>query len=205
MVSARTLFSIVIAGMVCSFGLPGCSKKTASKRPTGYRYTETREQVELKVLKLDSDDCHKYFGKNLISSGYQPLSLTIYNDSDDALLLRASSIDLPLENADSVARAAHIPTLAITLVPAYFAGVFFWPALVPVAAAGFFMASSNHALDNKVAAFALESDHAVEILPYERITRTIFVATDVSADEFSLHLFNVHKKSFIPFTVDFKD
>jgi hypothetical protein len=206
MVSTRSFSSLVIVGMFCALALPACTKKMGGKqRAGGDRYTATRDQVELKVLKMDADDSHKYFGKNLISKGYQPLSLTIYNDSDDALLLRASSIDLPLETADTVASTAHIPTIALTLIPAYFAGVFFWPALIPVAAAGFFMAASNHTLDNKVGSSALEADHAVEILPYERVTRTIFVANDTSIDEFSLYIFNVHKKSFIPFTIDFRE
>lgn len=190
-------------GLFCSLALPACAKK-AAKRAGGDRYAETREQVELKVIKMDEDDCQKYFGKNLIAKGYQPLLLTVYNDSDDALLLRASSIDLPLETASTVASSAHIPTIPLTLIPAYFAGLFFWPALIPVAAAGFFMAASNHTLDTKVDAMSLEADHAVEILPYERVTRTIFVDSDASIDEFSLYIFNVHKKSFIPYTVDFK-
>lgn len=203
MLSMRSLCSLIIIGLTCSLLLPACTKKGAKQRTGTDRYVETRDQVELKVLKMDADDCYKCFGKNLISKGYQPLLLTIYNDSDDALLLRASSIDLPLEPASTVSSAAHIPTIPLTLIPAYFAGLFFWPALIPVAAAGFFMAMSNSTLDNKVDSAVLEADNSVEILPYERISRTLFVDSSISVEQFSLYIFNVHKKSFIPFTVDF--
>lgn len=200
----RSSYFLVIIGLLCSLVLPACTKKAGKQRPGGYLYVETRDQVELKVLKMDADDCYKYFGKNLIAKGYQPLLITIYNDSDDALLLRASSIDLPLETATTVSTASYIPTLPLTVIPAYIAGLYYWPLIVPAFAAGFFMAASNHKLDVRVDAGALEADHAVEILPYERVTRTIFIAGDVPVHEFSLHVFNVHKKSFIPFTVDFK-
>lgn len=191
--------------ILCVVLLPACAKKIEEITAHKAIFQSAKDDIIVRVHKIDSTESRARFGKNLLSYGYQPLQFIIYNDSDDALLMRASSIDLPLEASYSVAHAAHTPTLAYTVAPAYLAGLFFWPALIPVAGAAFWMMSNNQTLTQKVAAHAFEGDAAVEILPYERMSRVLFVKTDNVPQTFSLHLFNIHKKTFIPFTLDLKD
>lgn len=185
--------------------LPACAKKIEEITHQKAIFQSSKDDIIIRVHKIDAKESRSRFGKSLLSYGYQPLQFTIYNDSDDALLMRASSIDLPLEASYSVAHAAHTPTLAYTVAPAYLAGLFFWPALIPVGGAAFWMMSNNQTLTQKVMAHAFEGDAAIEILPYERMTRVLFVKKDNLPSAFSLHLFNIHKKTFIPFTIDLKD
>lgn len=185
--------------------LPACAKKIGAMAEKIAVFEDAKENISVRVHCIDADESKARFGKNLLSYGYQPLSLTVYNDSDDALLFRASSIDLPLETGYDTAKSAHTPTLAYTAVPAYLAGLFFWPALIPVAGAGFWMMSNNQQLTRNVAAQSFEGDMGVEILPYDRMSKVLLVKSGNLPPSFSLHLFNIHKKIFIPFTIAIKD
>lgn len=195
-------FSLIILFLAL---LPACARKIASLTEKTEVFQDSKENIIVRVHRIDGDESKARFGKNLLSYGYQPLSLTIYNDSDDALLLRASSIDLPLETGFDTAKSSHTPTLAYTAVPAYLAGLFFWPALIPVAGAGFWMMANNQQLTRAITAQSFEGDMGVEILPYERMSKVLLVKSENLAQSFSLHLFNIHKKIFIPFTITIKD
>jgi len=194
---------IAVLGLCAIIGFSGCSKRwlTSHKRDYAPQYQETKEGVSLRVRMVSPKESRERFGANLIYRGYQPLTLTIYNNTDDALLLRASSIDLPLERAKNVARSAHLNTFAITVAPACFSAIFYWPALIPVIGSGLWVASRNRTIMRKTKFSSLEGDAAIEILPHERVCRDIFVKVDAFSHFFSLHLFNVHQKSFIPFNV----
>ncbi len=166
-------------------------------------YEQTRDNVTITATKITGKEVKRQFGRNLVAYGFQPIAITLYNDSDDALLLRASSFDVPLERAQTVIETVQIPTLWYTVVPACYAGIYFWPALIPIAGAGYWMSSRNTSMANKVQAQVFEGDNAVEILPYEQLTKVIFVRNEGYQDEISFHIFNMHKKSFVPFTVSF--
>src|SRR5579872_1938683 len=144
----------LVVGICLLFSVSGCSKRWVREAKQTPYFQEQKEHVVVRVAQLDADDCKRRFGKNLLSYGYQPLVLTIYNDSDDAFLLRASSIDLPLESAYDVAQISRIPIVAYTAAPAYAAGLFFWPALIPVIGAGMYMASCNRTVAAKLHAYA---------------------------------------------------
>lgn len=197
------IFSRLGLGLVAAsllVGLSGCNKRwvrPSSKTPS---YQETKDNIIVRVAQLNKADCKRRFGKNLLSYGYQPLLLNIYNNSDDALLIRASSIDLPLESAYEVANIVRLPVFAFTAAPAYAAALFFWPAIIPVIGAGMWMGAHNRSVAQKLQQIALEGDQAIEILPYERMQRVLFVSA-AAPDTFCLHLFNMHQKTFIPFTI----
>ncbi len=180
--------------------LPGCKHKFS----TGGRalYTEKRNTLELRVERLSSVDTHKQFGRNLMKYGYQPIKITIINDGDDLLFLRAASIDLSLVAAHEVCRATAVPVLGVLCVPAYLSALFAWPALIPIIGLGAWLTARNQHVKGKIRERLLAADKAVEILPFERIERTIFVPTGTCIDQFTLHLFNVHEKTFEPFTIN---
>jgi len=182
--------------------LSGCVHRVVSTATHAGHYNETREDVVVRVRKLDSSESRAQFGSNLIRHGYQPLLLSIYNKSeDDIVLLRASSLDIPLARARDVALASEVPIIPVIAAPAYLSAIFLWQALLPIAGLGIWLGVHNHGVKSRIYERVLDGDKGIEILPCERITRTIFVPVDCDATHFSLHLFKVHEKSFVPFTV----
>lgn len=165
-------------------------------------FKEHNIQVAMQVM--DAKECSKAVGKNVISAGYQPITLTIINNSEDLLILRSTSITLLLENAPTVMHAVQHPTFWTTFLTTSVSALYFWPALVPSVGVGLWMSWDNARINKKIKATILEHDKVVEIFPCEQITKTLFVAVDAVPEHCVLYLFNVHKKTFIPYTITLK-
>jgi hypothetical protein len=157
--------------------------------------------IHVTAHKMTSKECSKIFGKNFISYAYQPITLTIYNDSDDVLLLRSASINMPLEQADTIIDATKHPVFWTTSLTTFLSAIYFWPAIIPSLCLGMWMKWNNTKLANKVSHGLLEEDMAIEILPYEQATRTFFVASHAVPDSCNFHLFNIDQKTFIPYNI----
>lgn len=165
------------------------------------QYVEKRDNIELRVERLDVTQTREQFGRNLIRYGYQPIRVTVFNESDDQLFLRAASIDLPIAHMRDVYTTTEVPMLGYMALPAYAAALFAWPLLIPIVGLTGWMGVKNYNVKSAIRKQSLGADKALEILPFERITRMIFVPVDATSDAFSLHLFNVHDKAFVPFNV----
>lgn len=170
-------------------------------------YEIERDNLTVHATKVTAKESKKHFGKNLIKYGYQPIIIELYNNSDDVLLWRASSFDKQLQTSGKVYEDTKIPTLQITGYSALLAGIFFWPALIPVAGAGLWMASKNIQVSQAIETQILEGDIAFEILPYEYTRKVIFLQEEIlnpnATNKITFHLFNLHQKSFIPCTITF--
>lgn len=200
-VDARRLLTLSFI-MVVLVTVAGCARKAPAVKRTDNAYSQTRDNVVLSVEKLDRKECRKLFGTNVLRRGYQPLRITVCNDApDEVLLLRAVSLDLPLVPASLVAERAQIPVLNVVFAPAYLSALFLWQGLIPVAALGIWLAHHNQQIAQAVTTKVLDGDRAIEILPFERMTRICYVPVALPLDEFSLHIFKMQEKSFVPFTV----
>lgn len=149
---------------------------------------------------LTADQSSLKFGHNIIAQGYQPITITITNSSPQVLLLRSSSISLPLEKANVIIDATQHSTMLTSCCTITLSAVFFWPAIVPSIGVGIWMAWDNDRTQKKIAAAILQDNDTLTILPYEQLTKTIFVANDALKDTCSLHLFNIDTKEFIPYS-----
>ncbi len=64
--------------------------------------SKKQKDVEIRTKALTGKKCRKYFGRNLVKRGYQPIKIEIKNSSTNAYALSPRSISLPLSNAYQV-------------------------------------------------------------------------------------------------------
>ncbi len=178
----------------------GCSTKQAQASP-GDIYNEKRDGIELCVKRLSGPESHRQFGRDLVDLGYQPIKITILNDSDDQLLIRASSIDLEHVSAKQVCQGTERSVLGLLSGPAYLSVFFAWPVLAPVIGAGVWLSACNKSVKSKIREKFFGEDKVVELLPYEQLSRYVFVPTNTPTERFNLYLFKRQEKMYVPFTV----
>lgn len=181
--------------------MSGCSKKNQSALPAD-SYSETRDGIELYATRLSGSATHKQFGRNLVDLGYQVIKITVFNDSNDQILMRASSIDLPLADASQTCKETERSVLGLLAGPAYLSALFAWPVLVPIIGIGAWLAARNHSVKVNICHKFFGEDKVVELLPFERVSRFIFVPIAIPVDRFNLYLFKRQEKVYVPFTVN---
>lgn len=156
--------------------------------------------VQTTVVPLTRKECKKTLGKNLLKYGYVPLSIQIYNDSDDVLFFRASTFTVPLEQIDDVLfRVSHDAVLTTYLTVAASA-IYFWPAIIPSVGLGAWMTWDNARVARKMREEVIEHDTTFQIFPYEKISKTILISAGSCPGQGMFTLFNLHKKTFVPCT-----
>lgn len=140
---------------------------------------------------LSQDDCRKYFDKNLIREGIQPIQITIHNDTKRYLLLKKDSISLPLVPPEEVAAKAHRNTAG--RATAYgVAGIIIWPLLIPAIVDGVGSSNANQQMDNDFAAKGIDD---TLIQPYSKINGVVFTSTDGFDGSFTLTLLDREESS----------
>ena len=133
---------------------------------------------------LSEDDCRKYFDKNLIKKGFQPIQLTVHNDTKRYLVLKRDSLSLPLVPAEQVSGKAHRNTAG--RATAYgVAGILIWPLLIPAIVDGVGSSKANQQMD---ADFAAKGIDDTLIQPYSKVNGVVFTSTDGFDGSFTLTL-----------------
>ena len=194
--------TVVMSVLILIFALPGCLKQSKKKiHKTSVEFFQEKDDVAVHVAKLQDNECKKLLGRNVLSYDVQPFVITVANNTSDELLLRVPSIHVPVTSPSSVALMTQVNPLSFTLPLSYLSAVYFWPALPPVVVGGAWLGYKNQQFNKKVLSLGLSEQDSVEILPHERISRVVFVHGGQWIDDFRMHIFNVHQKSFVPFNV----
>lgn len=198
--ASRTM--VLLGAVVGVLLFSGCVRKTKPQaEPVTYRCQQEQDGVSVSVELMPVSVMASEFGVNFHQYGFVPLSLTIHNQTPDVLMLRGQSIHTSLEDPLVVAGMAHYNTFFWTSYASYMSCVFFWPALLPSLGGGYYMSQANAAITKNVCASGLSIKDSLDILPFERIYRVLFVPANAFTSNFRMHLFNVHSKAFIPFNV----
>ena len=143
-------------------------------------YSETKEDVTLSVKKLSSGDCKRILDRDVIKQGYQPIQITIKNDTKKYILFSSQGIGLSTVPAQEVAEKAHTSTVG--RATAYgVAGLVFWPLLIPAIVDGVSSSGANQELDRD---FNAKTAGQTVIQPYASHNGLIFVPLS----EFKIHL-----------------
>lgn|GEM_PF-5496925 len=197
----RCIMNIVLCCISISL-ISGCFRRSKLKpEPVSYYYEQEKDGVLVEVEMMPATQIKENFGVNLLNYGIVPITLTIDNQTPDALLLRGQSVHITLEDPYKVAEMAHYNTLLFTTSSAYLSCVFFWPALLPSLGAGIYMSHANKTVTHSVCSQGFADEDSLDILPYEQVSRVLFVSAKDFVSNFRMHLFNVHAKTFVPFTV----
>ena len=64
---------------------------------------------------FSKEDSNRYIGKNVLSHGYQPVQISIRNDSNDPFYLPVNGISLPIVDPEIIAKELEYSTAARTV------------------------------------------------------------------------------------------
>jgi hypothetical protein len=201
--------------------LSGCAKYNAMPLQHLVKHADSSETSETKNITLehkvfDKADCKTYLGKkNILKKGFQPVQLTVTNNSDRSYIYSTSSLSLSTVPAEVVAKKVHFSTggravgiglaaatVAIIAVTAIVGGgsclgeAWFWQYIFPTAllsssvpfAAGAIVAGTKDSRANA----ELEADFTAKAFPREGVLRPhqtingiVFVAKNSFKEDFT--------------------
>jgi hypothetical protein len=177
----------VILGLFAFVFCLGNYKKTplnlnASKAP----FERSEAGVTVSYKAYTPRESKASLNRDLLSRGYQPVQVTIQNNTSHTYSVSPRDVSLPLAGPANVAMS--ITKEAIPRSIAYkVAGFFFWPLIIPgtIDSIHTFQTHSNLKRD-----FAVKSLKRETVPPYATIHRILFVPLKSYQDDFSLVLRN---------------
>jgi hypothetical protein len=142
----------IIVFTAASLFLTGCASYNAlplnSMSSQVVNVSEPSKHANLVVAakKLSRAECLKYFDRDVIKEGYQPIQLYIQNDTNDSYIFSLNRISLSTARPEEVADKVHTSTVARATL--YGAGaLILWPLAIPAVIDGVKSAQANEALD----------------------------------------------------------
>ena len=145
---------------------------------------------------LDAKECKTYLGRNVIAKGYQPIQVSIHNNSKHYFSLCLENLSLPVVHAYEVAESVHTNTVKRATVYGIL-GIFIWPFIIPAVVDGFGSKEANEKLDFD---FAQKELRDQIIQPYCSVTGLIFVPINDFRSEFSLSIVDLDTTKTIEFS-----
>jgi len=142
----------IIIFTAASLFLTGCASYNAlplnsmSSQVVNVSEPSNRANLVVAAKKLSRAECLKYFDRDVIKEGYQPIQLYIQNDTNDSYIFSLSRISLSTARPEEVADRVHTSTVARATL--YGAGaLILWPLAIPAVIDGVKSAQANEALD----------------------------------------------------------
>jgi len=123
---------------------------------------------------FDYNDCRTYLGRNVLAKGYQPVNVTIYNNSDRYIKIAKTSINMHCVPAIDVAKTVHTSTPKRAATYGIL-GLAIWPLLIPAVVEGMRSSLANHKLDDDFLRKELADQ---TIAPYSSASGVIFITTN---------------------------
>lgn len=166
--------------------LSGCAKYEAKplKRLNLAALSATEPSVALAHRALDKDACKRYLDRDVISKGYQPVQITLTNNSDRNLEFSKDNMTLPYACASDVAPKVHTSTVG-RAVGYGVVGLILWPFLIPAVVDSVGSAEANNKLDQDFDKKELE-DQLVR--PHSTINGLVFVPEEDFRSDFAITL-----------------
>ena len=106
----------IVLCVLALFGLSGCARYTALALPRispekASQFVDSKS-VSMAFRVFDKKDCIKFLDRNVIRAGYQPIHITLTNNSNSSLLFFRNGINMPTVDAKEVAKKVHTNTWA---------------------------------------------------------------------------------------------
>ena len=156
----------------------------SSLQPEFAPYSETIENVTLACKPLSRAECKRFFDRDIIDKGYQPVQITVVNNSPKYILYSNQSISIPVCSPQEVAEKCHTSTAG--RATAYgVAGIFVWPLLIPAVVDGVGSSQANTKLDQD---FNEKNMEQMVINPYSTHNGVVFFSKTDYQDSFFVRL-----------------
>jgi hypothetical protein len=190
---------LCITIFLCGVLLNGCASYKAVPlsrlEPEFAPFSETKEGVTLACKAFTKTDCKRHFDRDVIKKGYQPVQVSINNDTKRYLLFSAQGVSLPVVSGDEVAKKVHTSTAGRST--AYGVGaLILWPLAVPAIVDGVGSSKANQQLDTD---FAAKGAQRQVIQPYGTMNGILFVPTADFREEFTITVVDKETKEKITF------
>jgi hypothetical protein len=153
-------------------------------------------EVVCAVKVFTKDDCRKYYDKDIIELGYQPIQIAIQNQSKSYYLFSKDGINLPTVPPEEVAKKAHRSTVG-RAVGYGVAGLFIWPLLIPAVVDGVGSSKANTQMDIDFAAKGLQE---TVIQPFSTANGVIFVPTSELQPNLIINIVDRETREKLSFT-----
>ena len=160
-------------------------------------YAETVEAVTLACKALSREDCKRYFDRDIIDKGFQPVQMTIINNSDKYLLFSTQGVSLPVCSPQEVADKCHTSTVGRATGYGV-AGLIVWPLLIPAVVDGVSSSQANTKLDSD---FGQKGMEQTVINPYSTHNGIIFFTKDDYQDSFNVRLVDRETKRKLEYSI----
>lgn len=141
-ISLNVLFCLIIC-------LSGCARYTAIPLNQLAALTsayESDQHIGFTYRVFTRRDCKLFLDRDVISKGYQPVHITITNNSRHPFSFLLSNINLPTVQAEDVASQVHTNTVGRVLGYGI-VGLFIWPLIIPAIVDGIGSSDANRRLD----------------------------------------------------------
>ncbi len=184
--SKKSLFFAV--SLILLVGLSGCARYKARALPKLVSETNSQfldnKSISFAYRVFDKSDCKKYLDRDVISAGYQPVQITITNNSKRSVYFSRKNINRATVDPREVAQSVHTNTAG--RATAYgIAALFAWPFAIPAVVDGVGSAQANDKLDEDFARKALDDQ---ELKPFEIVNGLIFVPKQADLSDFQIAL-----------------
>jgi hypothetical protein len=145
-----------------------------------------KEGLHVQALAYTAQESKQYLKENLLSKGYQPVQISIQNNSAYPIGFGDLSVDLPFVSGSEVATQLLKDTIprAIGFKVASF---FFWPFLVPSTIDTFIVYKNQKKLRHDYAAKTVKAYEEI-LPPYSTLTRVLFVKQSDYKPDFTVSL-----------------
>lgn len=183
-------------------GLSGCAgyQATSLKRlsPEFAPHAHSYQGIAFSARPFTKKDCQRYLDRDVIKAGYQPVQITVENNSGRTLIFSPDSINLPCVDAAVVASKVHTSTMGRALawgIPGLF---FLWPLLIPAAVDSVGSSEANAELDRDFAGKGLQE---AVINPGSTLNGVVFIPVSEYRDNFSVTLVDRDTREKIIFSL----
>ncbi len=145
-----------------------------------------QEQVVLSVRALNAEESKEHLQGDIVHWGYQPVQVTIENNSPDPYFLSPESIELPLIHSKKVAN--HVVKNSIPRAIGFkIASFLFWPFMIPSTIDSLMTLKSYNALKKSLASKIVKEEI---IPPYSVVNRLFFVKIEDYQDSYVIKIQN---------------
>ena len=193
-ICSLTLLLVLIVFSGCAKYQPGV---LTNLQPEFAPFSETKSGITLSVRKLTSADSKRILNRDVIKKGYQPIQITINNDTKKYILFSNQGVNLPTVSAQEVADKVHTSTVGRAATYGV-AGLILWPLLIPAVVDGVGSSQANEQLDRDYGAKVMNQ---MVIQPYANHNGLIFVPVSEFQDSFEIILVDRETKEKISYRV----
>lgn len=175
----RKLFPVILISSTAALLLSGCASYNAatlnclsSEVFSNASTSASKTGVVVAAKAFNKVDCRRYFDRDILKKGYQPVQLYIQNNSDKSYSFSLNRISLPCARSEEVAEKVHTSTIGRILgygIPGLFVA---WPLVIPAVVDGIKSSEANEQLDND---FASKTARDQIISPHSYLNKVVFV------------------------------